>query len=230
MKYLLLILPVLALMAMPAFGASSYLGGYSGLLLTPDDVLVPMGGVELSFHDFIDILGNNQDLRTYAVTYGLLPTLEVGASVANSRGSTDLALNGKLSLITETPTRPSVLIGAFDATAMADLVNNDPTFYVVVSKNVTPSASQVAGKPSVPLRLSAGFGSGFLNGFFAGLDWTLVPNLSLMFEYVNGDLGNNNNTVNAGARWAVTRDLRIDAGTIGFDTFAFGLNYRFGPH
>ncbi len=226
MRYLLLILPLLVLTALPGFGATAYLGGYSGLVITPNEVLVPTGSFDLGFHDLIGIFGGSKDLRTYSLTYGALPNLEVGASIVSSDG-TDVALNGKFSILTETPNRPAILIGAWDATSMVNRVNDQATFYIVASKNLTPTASQIAGKPSVPFRLNVGFGSGFLNGFFAGLDWVLTPRLSLMGEFTHGGFEGKKNRFNAGARWAVTNDLRLDAGTIGFDDFAFGLNYRF---
>jgi len=217
---------LLVLAAIPGFAASSYLGGFSGLIVTPNDVVVPTGSFDLAFHDFTGVIGG-KDIQTYSLTYGLLPTLEVGASIVHGDGSTDVALNGKLSLITETPTRPAVLVGAFDATGMVNTVNDDPSFYVVVSKNLTATASEVAGRPSVPFRLNAGFGSGLYDGFFAGFDWVLHPRFSLMAEYVNGGFGNDDNEFNVGARWAATNDLRLDAGLIDFDNFAFGLSYRF---
>ncbi len=218
------LLLVLLVMTLPAFGAQSFIGSYSGNIITPDAVITPTGSWELSFHDFIDVLGNNEDLTSVGAIYGLAENLEVGVTFLNNDQS-DLAISGKLRIVQETATVPAVIVGVFDATGTADIIDDDPGFYLALSKNVTPFATDIADQPSRPLRLTIGFGSGLFDGIFAGLDWTLEERLSLMLEYLNQGSFQNGSEVNAGIRYAWTNTLRLDAATIDFEDFAFGLTF-----
>jgi len=96
----------------------------------------------------------------------------------------------------------------------------------MLSKNITPIASDIAGRPSRPLRAGLGFGSGLYNGVILNLDWTLEPRLSLLAEYKGGSGGIDANRASVGLRWAATNSLRLDAAVVGFRDFGFGLNYR----
>lgn len=225
MRYLVLFVPILLLIALPSFGASSFLGGFSGNILTPDTVIEPTGTWEASYHQAVNVLGDNDNLSAAGVIYGATPNLELGASFIDN-GESDTALNAKYRLLAETADRPAIIVGVFDAAGSADFLDDNPGFYLALSKNITPTASEIAGEPSKPLRLSLGVGAGVFNGVFAGLDWTLEPKLSLMAEFFGGSLGGNDNFFNAGIRYAATDALRLDAATIDFDNFAFGASYR----
>ncbi|MHB0912719.1 MAG: hypothetical protein ACYC2Y_04650 [Armatimonadota bacterium] len=220
MRQLLLIATVIVALAFPAFGASSFLGGYSGNILTPDAVVTPTGTWEFSFHDITDA-----DLSAIGLMYGITPNLEVGASFLNNDESST-AFNAKYRITPETVSQPTILVGVFDAFGSADTLEEDSSFFLVVSKNVTSTASEIAGEPSKPLRLSVGFGSGFFDGFFAGLDWTLSDQLSFMAEVAPNDVDGNSSTVNVGARYAATGNIRLDAALIDFEDFAWGASFR----
>lgn len=228
MKYLLLILPVLVIAALPALGSSAYLGGYSGLLLTPDASVTPTGAWDLAFHDLIGAANNNKNFQTYSLSYGLIKNLEVGGAIVTSDGGSDLAINGKYVLLDEDVSRPAVAIGVYDVLGLVDSVNGSPSFYIVASKDLTAAASKAVKSPSKPFRVNVGLGSGVFNTFFVGLDWTLVHNLAVQFEYTNGALDGNSGLANAGVRWAVSKQFRLDAGVISFQDFAFGVDYRMG--
>ena len=228
MKYLLLILPLLLIAAMPALGSSAYLGGYTGLILTPGAYVTPTGAWDLAFHDLIGASESNRDFLTYSLTYGLTENLEIGGAIVSSTGQTDLALNGKYIIMNEEASRPALAIGVYDALGMVDTVNANPSFYIVVSKDLTAAASKAVQAPSKPFRVNAGLGSGVFNTFFVGLDWTLARTISVQFEYSNGSLDGESSLFNAGLRWAVSNQIRIDAGLIQFQDFAFGFNYRMG--
>jgi hypothetical protein len=223
-REILIVTIVLTMMAVPAFSASSFLGGYSGNIITPDAVVEPMGTWEVSYHTLQNIVGDD-NINAVGVTYGLMENLEVGASFVNNDES-DVALNAKLRLVAETADKPAVLVGVFDAGSMVDVLNDDPSFYLVVSQNVTSAASRIADERSKPVRLSAGIGSGVLDSFFAGLDWTADPRLSMMLEYTSGDFGNEDSGFNAGVRYAVSNNLRLDAAFLDLDDFAMGANLR----
>jgi len=224
LRYLPLAVMMIVLACVPAFGASSFLGGFSGNILTPDGVIVPQGEWEASYHLFGDLIGD-QDVSAFGVTYGVVDNLEIGVSFLNNNQN-ETAINGKYRLITETAGKPTVIVGAFDVAGSVGFLDTDPGLFILVSKNVTPVASEFAGRPSKPLRLTAGFGSGVFDGFFAGLDWTLQSRLSLMAEFFNGNIGNNGSSFNAGVRFAATDALRLDAATIDFNDIAFGASYR----
>jgi hypothetical protein len=228
MRYLLLILPLLLLAALPVLGSSAYLGGYSGLILTPDATVAPQGAWDLSFHDLIGVTDSGSDFLTYSLTYGLLDNLEIGGAIVNSAGSTDLAINGKYVILTEEARRPALAIGVYDVFGMVNTVNENPSFYILVSKDLTAAASKAVKVCSKPFRVNLGLGSGVFNPVFAGFDWTLVRNLSVQAEYTNGTLDDQSSLFNAGIRWAVAKQFRIDAALIQFQDFAFGINYRMG--
>lgn len=222
MRYLPLAVIVCMLACMPAFGASSFLGGQSGDILTPDGLVTPQGSWDLSYHQFTNLLVDT-DLTTFGVVFGVAEGLEIGASFLNNGGS-ETAVNAKFRLMAETPQRPAILVGVFDA---ASTFSNDSGLYLVISKNITSTASDIAGEPSKPLRLNVGFGSGLYDGIFLGLDWTLQPQLSLMAEFSSGQIGDNDSFFNAGIRYAVSDAFRLDLATIDLEEIAFGASYRF---
>ena len=219
MRYLPLVVIVTMLAIMPAFGASSFLGGQSGNILTPDGLVMPEGSWDASYHQFT----SDTDLTTFGVAFGVAENLEIGVSFL-SNGDSETALNGKFQLLPETAQKPAILIGVFD---ISGSVSDDPGLYLVVSKNITPVASDIAGEPSKPLRLNLGFGSGFYDGIFLGLDWTLQPQLSLMAEFFSGEIGDNDSFFNAGVRYAISDAFRLDLATIDLEDIAFGASYRF---
>lgn len=222
---LLMALLALLVVTLPTFGASNFLGGQSGNILTPDDVIVPTGTMDLSYHQIVNFR-NSDDLSATGITYGVTPNLELGASFISS-GDSDVAFNGKYRLLTETTNRPAMLVGVYDVSGSANAVNGDPGFFLVFSKNITSTASNMVGEPSKPLRLTAGFGSGPYDGLLVGLDWTLDPRLSLMADYTGGNVGGNDKLFSAGVRYAASDAIRIDLAAIDFKDFAFGGDFRF---
>lgn len=214
MRHLLFMVVVVLVFSLPAVAAPSFFGGYSGNILSPDAIVVPAGVWQASYHVFSD-----GDENVFGLMYGLTENLEVGAGFFNN-GDSETSLNAKMRLMPETATRPAVVVGVADLGG--DVLDDDPSFYVLVSKNITPVASEIAGEPSKPLQLTIGVGSGGFDGFFAGFDWTLQERLSLMAEFV--DFGNDSE-FNAGVRFALANNFRLDAGLIDMDDFAFGASY-----
>lgn len=208
---------VLLALAIPVIGAQSFLGGYSGNILTPDAIVAPEGTWELSYHQFVNVLGG-EDLSSVGVLYGLADKLEVGVSFLNN-SSSEVGFSAKYQLLPETASAPAILVGG-----TVNGIEEDSSFYLAVSKNITSFASEVADHPSRPLRLTAGFGSGLFDGFFAGLDWTLESKLSLMAEFINEGF-DNDSQVNAGIRYAATDNIRLDLATIDFKDLAFGATF-----
>jgi len=223
-----IVICLLVIMTIPVLGASSYLGGFSGVIMTPDDTIVPNQTWEASFHDTLKLFKNDDsDLTTYGLTYGLAANLEVGASYI-SGDSDNIAISGKYRLIAEKSNTPSVTVGVFDAAGNVNSISSDPSLYVMFSKNITPLASEIADTPSKPLRLGLGIGSGLYNGIIANLNWTLDPKLSLLAEYNSGNhaIDRLRNRPSVGIRWAASDHIRLDAAAVGFRDFGFGINYR----
>jgi len=220
------IVAVLMLVAGAVYAAPSYLGP-SGNILTPDELTVPQGNFSIGYHVIFDIgfSGTERDLNVFHGHYGLTPNIEVGIAVVDpSDDGSDVAVNGKWRFYDETATRPAFVVGVMDVAGNA--LDDDPTFYVLITKSLTRFASDVMDEQSKPLRGTLGIGTGFYDGIFLGLDWTLSPQLSVMAEYVNGgDILDNNNMVNAGVRYAVGTNLRLDLATIDFDELAVGVSY-----
>ncbi|HEY3298433.1 MAG TPA: hypothetical protein VGK34_07250 [Armatimonadota bacterium] len=222
MRYLVLVTAVVLMFAtLPAFGAANYLGGMSGNIFTPDDVIEPTRDWEISYHNALNLLGDD-DLQATGIQYGLFSNLEVGVSFI-ADGGTNTAFNAKYRLVPETSSVPNVTVGVFDLLADS---TRDTNAFILVSKNITPFATRVTDTPSKPLRAELGFGTGIYKSVFAALNWTYSPKWSAMAEYVPGDIGDRGSTVNLGVRYAATNSVRVDAAVIDFHDFAFGASFR----
>lgn len=228
---LIMILTALLLLGVSSVQAApSYLGP-SGNIMTPDELTTPSPGFDVGFHRFLDFgfRGTSSDLDVIHGNFGLTPNIEVGLAVVDPRdnGGSDLAINAKWRFRDEDATSPAIAVGTLDVAGEA--LDDDPTLYILFSKNLTPFTEDVVAGPVRPLRGTIGFGTGFYDGVFAGLDWTLSPQLSVMLEYVRGgDILDKNTLVNGGVRWAASPGLRLDASLIDFDNLAFGLSFTRG--
>ena len=225
MRYLLLTLIVLVFGVSPGFGASNYLGGMSGLILTPNAVVAPERAWEFSFHDSLGAIWDN-DLIAWGVNYGVSTNVEAGVSLLRNGGRNDLTFNGKYVVVLETETSPAFAVGVFDLAAVASEVNGNASIYMLLSKNVTPIISKLGCVPSQPVYLNLGLGSGVVNGIFGSVDWTWTQRLAVMAEYTNGKFGENHALINAGIRYAIADKWRLDAATLKFKHLAVGANYR----
>lgn len=225
MRYLPFALIVLILGALPAFGASNYLGGMSGVILTPDAVVAPQRCWEFSFHDSLGAVYDN-DLIAWGVNYGISKNIEAGVSLLRNGDRNDLTFNGKYVVVLETERSPAFAVGVFDIAGVAGEVNENASLYMLLSKNVTPIISELGGIPSQPVYLNLGLGSGVVNGIFGSVDWTWSQRCAVMAEYTNGKFGDNHTMINAGVRYAIADKWRLDAATLKFKHLAVGANYR----
>ncbi|NIO29281.1 MAG: hypothetical protein GTO29_12100, partial [Candidatus Latescibacteria bacterium] len=111
--------------------------------------------------------------------------LEVGiARFDPDNGDEETIISGKYQVLAETPGSPSVVVGVMDVTGELD-PDDDPGFYVVVGKNLTPTLTNVAGRPVRPLKGYVGIGTGVLDGFFAAIDWTISDRARIIGEFIN---------------------------------------------
>lgn len=208
---------ILAAVGMAAAAPNIY--GTSGLMEIPDDIIYPVGSATPAFHH---ISGDGDfDLNFFTLGIGILPNLSVSGGIVEN-GSSEVIINAKFRLVAETADRPSITLGVVDAT---DELSDDPGLYALFAKNLTAAAEEVTGGVSKPLRGYLGFGTGTLEGFFLGLDWTLTPRLSGMVEYVSEGITGDSH-FNGGVRIAVSNELRIDLGLIDFDDFTAGISYN----
>jgi len=225
-KKLFLIALTAAMISGAAFCAPSYLG-ITGNILTPDDILLAPGDFSANVHSFQD---DNTPL-VIGASVGAAENLELGIASFDpdvpGQGS-ETCINIKYLILAETQRMPSVVVGATDLIGELD-PDDDPGFFIVLGKNLTPVATDIAGEPSAPLRGILGFGGGIYNGFFAALDWTLTPKVSAMVEYIDDanitGLFAEESTLNLGARFAITDELRADVALIDGDDLAFGISF-----
>ncbi len=224
MRYLPLLAAILLIAAVPALGAPSYLGGFTGGIYTPDGLIEPTRSVDVSYHDTLKLFGGT-DVKATGVLIGAAPNLELGVAFLSNNDS-NVTISGKYRIISETSTVPAVLIGGFDIAGSANFLNANPGFYIVLSKNITTFASEATNTQLHALRATVGAGSGIFNGFFAGLDYIYDPRLSIIAEFNGGNIGGETNFINAGVRWSASPDLRLDVAYAGFKQLAFGASYR----
>lgn len=219
MRRLFVLILTLAMISGAAFAAPSYFG-MTGNILTPDDLILAPGDFSANLHSFQSDADNSP--LVIAASVGAAENLELGLGYFDpdvEGASSKTFVNAKYGLLAETQRMPSVVIGALDLTGELD-VDGDPSFFIVLGKNLTPVATDIAGEPSAPIRGMVGFGSGMYDGFFAALDWTLTPRVSAMAEFIS-----EGSMINLGARIAITNELRVDAALIDGDDLAFGISF-----
>jgi hypothetical protein len=200
--------------------------GTSGLIEVPDDIIYPVNTLSPAYHGVFNADNDNNSDSTinfFTVGLGILPNLDVSGGVKTD-GDTDVIINAKYRLATETSDRPSITVGVIDAAAQ---FADDPGIFIVFGKNLTIAAEEISGGVSKPLRGYAGFGTGALSGFFLGLDWTLTPKVAAMVEFLTSDKAISDGThFNAGLRFAISNELRVDVGTVDFSTLMAGISYN----
>ncbi|MCL6519970.1 MAG: YjbH domain-containing protein [Armatimonadetes bacterium] len=223
MKNSFLVLAIGSLLVCAYLGIASAAPSFfstSGNILTPDDTLLSTGGFSANYHA-IEIEDTDQTQTIIGANVGVTPSLELGvARVDFDNGNEETIINGKYLLFPETAVRPSLVLGVLDLGGELD-PDDDPGIYVLLGKNLTPMASDIAGEPSKPLRGVIGFGTGYFDGLFGALDWTISQRMSLMAEYIDtGDA-----QFNVGIRFALTDTLRGDVALIDGDDLGFGISF-----
>lgn len=211
----ILILAMCMLSGMASAAPSFY--GTTGLIYVPTDGHLQAGGFSANFHS-VDTAGDNLDVL--GANVGLTDSLEIGVARLDFGDGQETILNGKYSILEETASRPSFLIGVLDAGGNLD-ADDDPGFYLVLGKNLTSVAASVSGEPMRPIRGYLGIGTGFFDGLFAGAEWSFSDKATLMAEFV--DAGDS--TFNAGVRFAISGGVRADLAFIDAEDLGFGISY-----
>ena len=200
----------------------------SGLILTPDDTVLGAGDFSADYHGISfdvatpNILGANIGVNDY---------LELGiARLDPDSPGADIqtALSAKYLVLAETAGRPSFVIGTIDAGGALD-VDDDPSFYALIGKSLTSTATSISGRPSAPIRGYVGIGTGIYDGVFGGVSIALGSRVKLMAEYLNGiriqDTLDTSAMVNAGLQINVVEGLTAQVAVLDGQDIGFAVNY-----
>lgn len=216
MKRISVLLAVVVLLVgcVSALNAASSIYGMSGLVVTPDDSIAATQTLVPSVNHVLD---DDVDFTTYGAAFGIVPNLEVSAVAISVDDDTEAIVNGKYRLMSETATKPALVVGVVDITQNVD---DEIAAFVLVSKNLSSAAEGFSGRVSKPIKGTLGFGTGLYDGFFAGLDIAVAPKLSCALEYVAND-----SVFNGCVRFQPTQALTITAGTLDFDHIYAGVSF-----
>lgn len=222
-----LLLPLLLVGSIAPVTAGPNFVGQSGTIVTPDDRLLLPREFSLSYH-FLDkkAFTGGDDAHIVSANYGFTSRLEAGVSYLD-RGRTDLLVNGKFHVLTEERKRPSLTVGVVD---LFDALDNDPGFYFLLGKNLTWTSGDVRQETEGrALHAYIGAGTGPYDGLLAGFNFVATPRLSLLAEYApEGPITGRDNSVNVGARFAISPRVRVSAALIDFDNVGFGISFTSG--
>ncbi len=166
------------------YGDSNY-WGITGLIRTPTARTIEDGNLRYTF-------AYGQEYHTSELTFGFLPFLEIGSMLVLPEAwgyAEDRSLNIKLLLINEKPYFPSLSVGVMDPEGDS---RQFFTEYVVASKrvgdfdftlgyggNLFGDTFSDKGPRFPPGKITARE----LNGLFAGMEWKVKNNISLLIEY-----------------------------------------------
>lgn len=212
---ILLAVAVLLCGCVSAVNAASSIYGFSGLVLTPDDTIAPTNTLVPTVSHVFD---EDIDFTTYGGALGILPNLEVSAVGVSVEDDTEVVVNGKYRLMSETATKPSLVVGALDLTQN---LRGEVSAFVLVSKNLTSWAEDVSGQVSKPIKGTLGFGTGAFDGLFAGLDIAVAPKLSLAVDYIAED-----SVFSGCVRFQPTQALTLTAGALDFEDLYGGVSFN----
>ncbi len=222
---------VLSLLMCSSAVAEPTLNGFSGLLVIPTAETVAPRDFNLGVNS-----GELEDWEdfSYYTNFGLDKGTEVGALVFRSdeESSSDMNsgsaassgyrysqdetfLNVKRRL-TDGDEGPAIAAGIFDVTDEVDT-----TVYMVGTWAQGRTVGRVEGKTVQFLNLHAGFASGMIEDFFAGVDMRFGPDMTIMGEWVEDD-------INLAARFSPANNFTVDAGFIDVEDLAVNVSYSSG--
>ncbi len=217
MKRISVLLAVVVLLAgcVGSANAASSIYGMSGLIFIPDDTIAPMTTLIPTVSHVFD---EDIDFTTYGAAFGIIPNLEVSAVAVSVEDNTEVLLNGKYRLMSETATKPALVVGVMDATQS---IRDETSAFVLVSKNLTSWAEGISGQVAKPVKGTLGFGTGVFDGFFAGLDIAMSPKLSLAVDYIA-----ENSVFSGCVRFHPTQALTLTAGVVDFEDLYGGVSFN----
>lgn len=232
MKNTVVLVSLVALVmgSMVACSAATSVYGVSGLIETPDDAIAELATPQLIGVYAGDLVGNNESGSSFGAVMGILPKLEVGAVLldSNARGVEAKSLvNAKFRLVEESFANPSVTIGMVDMSKNLDSFNSQidkTSTFIVIGKNLTSVAENVAGSVVKPVKGTIGVGTGLYKGGFAGLTISASPRFDVMVEYLAKGI-RQDDTLNAGIRFAPIPGLNMTVGALDFKDVYGSVTY-----
>ena len=202
--------------------------GYTGLVRTPTALISAPQKITGSAHQ-VEFDGNTR--KVYAVTVGLMPTLEIGAARIEDvlqdtlipTYATETVVNVKyesnIGGLFNNPAAPKMAIGIFD---ISDQINR--TNYVVLSRSI--GLAQGSASPLPQANVHIGYAKAerepaALDGIFAGVDFVAAQDTLAQIEYDGED-------VNGALRYYPAPWLSLDAGIVNSELgYGFTINSGF---
>ncbi len=233
MKNLFVILLLLALVcgSIGACSAASSIYGTSGLIETPDDSIADVASPQLIGFYSADPLNNGSTATSFGGVLGIFPKLEIGAVAIGSDANgvdTQVIVNAKYRILSETLTAPSVTIGVVDIGKRLKELNgqiDDASAFILIGKNLTSVAEGVSGRIVKPVRGAIGLGTGIYSGGFASLSFAVSPKFDVAVEYLtNGII--QDSTFNGMVRFSANDRCSISVGALNMKDLYAGLNYN----
>jgi len=212
--------------------SSQTLNGTSGLFRTPTADMQHDGTVTIGF------ARNDKKHESYSrydynvlsgyVSFNYFPFLEVCARINRKLDEAEFKEYTydrvpiiRLRILKETDLRPAVVIGAHDFTTAFGGISaiHYNSLYCVATKHFRIFNNQDFG-------VHLGYGSDIIDaadhdfaGVFGGISYNPYKFLSLNLEY-------DAKHINSGVKLTIFKHLTFIAGTIGFDSFSFGMNFQ----
>ncbi len=201
--------------------------GYTGLVRTPTALISTPQKITGSAHQ---VKLDGETRKVYAVTVGLMPTLEIGAARIENvlqdtlipTYATETVVNVKYEAniggLFNNPMAPKMAIGIFD---ISDQVNR--TNYVVLSRSI--GLAQGSASPLPQANVHIGYAKAerepaALDGIFAGVDFVAAQDTLAQIEYDGED-------INGALRYYPAPWLSLDAGMVNSE-FGYGFTINSG--
>ena len=202
--------------------------GYTGLVRTPTALISTPQKLTGSAHQ---VEFGGEDRRVYAVTVGLMPTLEIGAARINNvlqdtpipTYATETVVNVKYEAniggLFNNPAAPQMAIGIFD---ISDQINR--TNYLVLSRSIGLAQGSVSPLPQSNVHIgyaSAEREPAVLDGIFGGIDFVVAQDTLAQIEYDGED-------INGALRYYPAPWISLDAGMLNSELgYGFTINTGF---
>ncbi len=201
--------------------------GYTGLVRTPTALISTPQKMTGSAHQ---VEFDGEDRKVYAVTVGLMPTLEIGAARIKNvlqdtpipTYATETVVNVKYEAniggLFNNPAAPKMAIGIFD---ISDQMNR--TNYLVLSRSI--GLAQGSASPLPQGNVHIGYASAerepaALDGIFGGIDFIAMADTLAQIEYDGED-------INGALRYYPAPWISLDAGIVNSE-FGYGFTINSG--
>jgi len=217
----IVVMVALVFASVAACSAATTIYGVTGLVETPDDSIAAVGAPQLAGMYSSDFLGYGDSGNSYGGAIGVLPKLELSAVEMDTGFATRSVVNAKYRFAAESLVSPSITFGVVDA---GENLDNDVSAFVVIGKNLTSIAEDVAGKVVMPVKGTIGFGSGIYKGGFAGLTISATPKMDLVVEYLDKGI-RDKCTFNSAVRFNPVQGLNITAGLLDMSDLYGSVTY-----